>query len=186
MTTSYHKNFPTKDEAFREAGRLNADLKRKCLGSASSSDVSVSVILHQSDAKLVSGLLKDGFKNYRTPVPASDNRQQENRFYRQVTTVETDIPVLIHDLIYDGDAIVEIKAAFPDAKTEDASDMVHEGRFSVEVTSTYEDYFYKIVKLGMGGISLTTELTARLGKDGSAAFTGLMRAIDRLQAEKGD
>lgn len=185
MATKYHKNFLTKDEAFREAGRLNMDLKRKCLGSASSSDMTVTAFLRQPDARAVCGLLKDGYKDCRTPVPKAINRQQENRFYKPVTPADPDVPVLIHDLIYDMAALPEIKAAFPDAKIEESWDEIHEGRFSVELTSTYTEYFYKIIKMGMHGISFHCQLTLHMGSDGSAAFPGLKAAIDRLKAEQG-
>ena len=50
---------------------------------------------------------------------------------------------MLEELVYGGKDVEElIKAKFPSANTEDASDDIHENRFSLSIEDTNEDDFY--------------------------------------------
>jgi len=62
------------------------------------------------------------------------------------------------DLIYDADAAAAVKARFPEAKIDDASDEVHESRISVEVNATKDEYMRWAVIEGIGAVSMAVQL----------------------------
>ncbi len=69
----------------------------------------------------------------------------------------------MYDLIYVGDeqytlAQTELRERFPDAILEDASDYIHEGRFSIEVDVPTEEYRQAILDLGLAMISFDFQL----------------------------
>lgn len=62
---------------------------------------------------------------------------------------------LMYDLVYDGGFYDEVKQAFPSAKIEDASDFIHEGRFSVELPDDKRrEYLKFIIAQGIAPTSL--------------------------------
>jgi hypothetical protein len=66
----------------------------------------------------------------------------------------------MNDLIYAGaDAERSIAGAFPDARIEDASDFIHEERFSVTLPDALEDTYLKhVIANGLGSVSLSVQL----------------------------
>lgn len=68
----------------------------------------------------------------------------------------------MNDLIYDDSAMVDIKAQYPTAIFEDASDEVHGGRFQVEIPDIPEDEWWEFcVKTGIAIVSLGFQLRFR-------------------------
>ncbi len=68
----------------------------------------------------------------------------------------------MNDLMYCGDAEKEIRDMvlndYPESKLEDASDFIHEGRFSVEVTCEEDDWYIWVMRKGIHNLSLNWEL----------------------------
>ncbi len=69
----------------------------------------------------------------------------------------------MYDLIYAGDEHykliqTELRERFPDAIFEDASDMIHEGRFSIEVDVPTDEYRQAILDLCLPLISLNFQM----------------------------
>ncbi len=61
----------------------------------------------------------------------------------------------MYDLVYDGGCLGEIKQAFPLAEIEDASDFIHEGRFSVQLPEDKRREYLKFIMLkGISPVSL--------------------------------
>jgi len=73
----------------------------------------------------------------------------------------------------------DLKKVYPDAVIEDASDFVHEGRFSIRVQDDKKSYYENIIKLGYYDASLMFRM--RLNEDD----TELKEVIDRLLKSKG-
>ncbi|MBU1026415.1 MAG: hypothetical protein KKA31_01650 [Candidatus Margulisbacteria bacterium] len=68
----------------------------------------------------------------------------------------------MYDLLYcSGEPQKELKEKFPDAVFEDASDFVHEHRFSIRTETKTEDYRRTILKLGLADISLNFQMWLR-------------------------
>ena len=66
---------------------------------------------------------------------------------------------MITDLIYGGDDYLdEIKKLFPEAKIEDASDEVHEGRIEISVEMEDEEYFRILILNGFGEMSISAQM----------------------------
>ena len=63
-----------------------------------------------------------------------------------------------YDLIYDGEALQRVNKLRPHWKTEDASDFIHEGRFSVENKLTTEEHLKAILRLGLHQVSFTFQI----------------------------
>lgn len=164
----YYKEFPNHDEALRETGLKDGALRRKCLGSALCSGTLVSISLfHHS---MVNNLLREG---YMAEKPLTQSQ-----------ILEDQTPVSIYDLIYDSAAKIELKAAFPDAVFEDDWDEIHGGRFTIQLTSTWAEYYYQIIKRGMHGCSLNCQMALIAGaKAKSVVERGLKAAIKRLGGE---
>jgi hypothetical protein len=68
--------------------------------------------------------------------------------------------IKMYDLIYCGKDVEEIiKKRFPNAVIKDASDYVHDERFSIEDEDLNEDEYYPfIIKEGIGGCSFNLQL----------------------------
>ena len=65
----------------------------------------------------------------------------------------------IYDLIYCLQSEVqELLSLYPDAKIEDASDMVHEERFSFRVEDTEKNYLKNLITSGASDISLVFQI----------------------------
>jgi len=63
------------------------------------------------------------------------------------------------DLIYDSAARTEFLKRYPDAKIEDASDFIHDSRFSVEFEETDKyEYLHWLVDNGLAEISMKFQL----------------------------
>jgi len=70
------------------------------------------------------------------------------------------------DLIYDIQAIAEIKARFPEANLEYSYDDVHGERFLVDIPNcSLRTWLKFIISAGMGGISLVCQYTVRKNAD---------------------
>lgn len=70
---------------------------------------------------------------------------------------------LMYDLVYAGNedyarAQKELEERFPNAVIQDASDFIHEGRFSIEVDLPTDEYRSAILGLGMFAISLDFQM----------------------------
>jgi len=73
---------------------------------------------------------------------------------------------LMYDLVYDGGCLDEIKQPFPLAEIEDASDFIHEGRFSVQLPDDKRREYLKFVILkGIAPVSLMFQMDIRSPKD---------------------
>jgi len=70
----------------------------------------------------------------------------------------------MYDLIYLDDdsqyrkAQEKLKAVFPDAKFEDASDFIHHTRFSISINVPDDEYHIEILDLGLSLCSLNFQL----------------------------
>jgi hypothetical protein len=88
----------------------------------------------------------------------------------------------IHDLICADEARSEFEKLFPAAKFEDASDDIHESRFSVEIPDLpMDDYFKELLKHGLHNISFLFGMAAAVEGRGQDA---LKRAIAGLKEAK--
>lgn len=91
----------------------------------------------------------------------------------------------IYDLIYAGEYRQEvetkIQAAYPEAVLEDASDFVHEGRFSVEMEVDEEEWLLFLFTSGIFSLSFISELTRG---DKPELYMRLMRkAVELKESE---
>jgi len=72
----------------------------------------------------------------------------------------------IYDLIYcsekEGKELID---EYPSAKITNASDEVHEERFSIELISTRKNYLKNVVKTGYAEASLTCQLAMQTKED---------------------
>lgn len=87
---------------------------------------------------------------------------------------------LIYDLIYC--PIVETKELlkiYPDAKIEDASDFVHDYRFSIQINDTEKNYLKNIIKIGLRDVSFNFQMSLRTKEKHSM----LDEIIDELKFE---
>jgi len=92
------------------------------------------------------------------------------------------VALKITDLIYDRGAWRGIKDAFPAAKLTDASDYIHEGRFSVDLEAELEDWYYWLIKTGWADCSLWFQLDLRGLKKERVEI--VKRALARVKAEE--
>lgn len=69
----------------------------------------------------------------------------------------------MYDLVYsDNNDRVLVEQRFPDARIEDASDFVHDERFSVELPpEKRREYLVWAIKAGLGGVSFTLQMMVR-------------------------
>lgn len=86
----------------------------------------------------------------------------------------------ITDTIYDYRALPIVKKAFPEAKTEDASDFIHESRFEVSLQLDAVDWFAFLLREGIAGLSLLCQLAMYTG---TPHHEDLKSAIERVKAE---
>lgn len=69
----------------------------------------------------------------------------------------------IYDLVYAGTAERDrIAARFPNAHIENASDYIHDERFSVELPDGREEYLAFLRESGLGAFSLTVGLQKQI------------------------
>lgn len=86
-----------------------------------------------------------------------------------------------HELVYDPAAAAFIKDRWPNATITDASDIVHEGRFSIEIPGITGDDFYPAVILeGWASACLAFEISMRLPEQ----RCDVQRWIERAAAMK--
>lgn len=91
----------------------------------------------------------------------------------------------INDLIYDRGAWKEIQDEFPDAKLEDASDYLHDGRFSVEMEADLEEYYFWLITSGWASCSLWFQLDLQRSKtENPERYEILECALARAEALK--
>lgn len=77
----------------------------------------------------------------------------------------------VYDCIYDEQFLGDVRKAFPQAIIEDASDSIHEGRFSVRIPDyNAHDWFKWLLQNGVHRVSLTFELTLRMKPDQIASI----------------
>jgi len=90
----------------------------------------------------------------------------------------------MNDLIYAGyKAEKEIKALFPTAVIEDASDYIHTERFSIALPDsvTDEEYVKAILKSGLEAVSLTVQMMLRGEQD---EFDKLKKWLGEIEAKE--
>ena len=92
--------------------------------------------------------------------------------------------MLITDLIYDYEAEPIIKRAYPNAKFEDASDGIHESRFSVTLEEDRKTWFKFLIKEGIANISIWLQMAMYKVTETDEAHADLKAAIDELKREK--
>lgn len=96
---------------------------------------------------------------------------------------------MIYDLIYAGEHRKELEGivenAYPQAKLEDASDYIHEGRFSVQLEDIEQDDWLLFVMVeGILDISLISQME-RMGNP-DHYLTLLRQAVEIKRKQKGD
>ncbi len=90
----------------------------------------------------------------------------------------------IEDPFYDRDGWPEIKAKFPSATFEDASDFIHEGRILVKIQdATWREWFTFLVDSGWSTVSLSFELLLRSEPE-TSEFIALVK--ERIAAHKAE
>ena len=78
-------------------------------------------------------------------------------------TVDLD-DVGVHDLVYDNRAWDDIKARFPQATKQNASDEIHEDRISVDIPEVPKrDWYQFLLQKGWAGVSLWFGLDIHMG-----------------------
>ena len=72
--------------------------------------------------------------------------------------VEAEV-IPLYDLIYcDIAEAKELLELYPQAKTSDASDFIHEERFDISITDTEKNYLKNIIRTGLSDVSLMCQL----------------------------
>lgn len=84
------------------------------------------------------------------------------------------------DLIYDEAAEPDLRAAFPNAQFADASDFLHEGRFSIRLPDeAMEEYLKVLILKGWAADSITVQIGMRTpkGSNGKGVDAGMLARL---------
>lgn len=94
----------------------------------------------------------------------------------------------IYDLIYGDDEDTEEKQKammkqYPDCKIKDASDWLHQGRFSIEMEVDTQDYFLFLMRSGIALSSFMTQTTMMDNED--VHRDAFIKAMEIFKSENG-
>lgn len=85
----------------------------------------------------------------------------------------------LNDFIYcDVAEAKELLDKYPEAKTSDASDFIHEDRFSIDINDTKKNYLKNIISAGLSEVSLMCQ-SALMNKDTQSLIREI---LDELKA----
>jgi hypothetical protein len=83
----------------------------------------------------------------------------------------------LHDLIYCSEnEAKELLALYPDAKTENAEDMIHGDRFGFEVSDSDKNYLKNVIRLGFAPVSFMCQM-ATMQEDWFPLLTEIMKDL---------
>lgn len=93
--------------------------------------------------------------------PETAKTKAEEPLYTDEQRQDDEADRIFSDLIYAGAIETEVRAAFPEARFEDASDMIHDERTDVKLHTSKRKWFRFLIETGMASISLCFQIEMR-------------------------
>jgi len=85
----------------------------------------------------------------------------------------------IYDILYcTKNEAKQLLDKYPDAKTKDASDFVHECRFEITLSDTRKNYFKNVIDAGLSTVSLNLRIAMRSEED-SVMLDEILKEINK-------